>query len=120
MHPSNIHPGTEIRGNSSSLIEQELGADTDLADWDTLKDLYSDDKSGLLSFFDGIGMTEKGNQAYLLRGGEKYWGGDRHYFAKRQNGGPGDNFLVHDDLHSNTLSLGSWYNPMPALVCLPE
>jgi len=103
----------------SSSIEQEFGSNAELADWNTLKDLYSDDKSGLVSFLDGVGMAEDDN-AYLQRGGEQYWSEDRHYFVKRHNGDPGDNFLVHDDLHSNTLSLGSWYNSNPALVRLPE
>jgi hypothetical protein len=106
--------------NIPSLIEQEFGSNAELADWSTLVDLYSDDKSGLVSFLNGVGMSEDDN-AYLKRGGNQYWdGGDRHYFIKRHNGDPGSNFLVHDDLHSNTLSLGSWYNPMPALVRLPE
>lgn len=103
-----------------SQIEQEFGSDAKLADWNTLVDLYSDDKSGLVSFLDGVGVTEDDN-AYLRRGGNQYWnGGDRHYFIKRHNGDVGGNFLVHDDLHSNTVSLGSWHNPNPALVRLPE
>ncbi|MCS3679320.1 fibronectin type 3 domain-containing protein [Salinibacter ruber] len=102
----------------SSAIDQEFGEAAELADWNTLKDLYADDKDGLVSFLNGIGMKE-GDNAYVQRGGEQYRSGDRHYFIKRHNGDPGDSFLVHDDLHSNTLSLGSWYNPNPALVRLP-
>jgi len=82
-------------------------------------DLYSDDKSGLISFLDGVEMSEDDND-YLRRGGNQYWDGDRHYFIKRHNGDVEDNFLVHDDLHSNTLSLDSWFNPNPALVRIPE
>ena len=103
-----------------SQVEQEFGSNAELADCSTLVDLYSDDKSGLVSFLDGVGMSEDDN-VHLKRGGDQYWdGGDRHHFIKRHNGDPGSNFLVHDDLHSNTLSLGSWYNPKPALVRLPE
>ncbi len=102
----------------SSAIDQEFGEAAELADWNTLKDLYADDKDGLVSFLNGVGMKE-GDNAYVQRGGEQYQSGDRHYFIKRHNGDPGDSFLVHDDLHSNTLSLGSWYNPNPALVRLP-
>ena len=105
--------------NISSSVEQEFGSDAELADWSTLVDLYSNDKSGLTSFLDGVGMS-KDDDAYLRREGNQYWDGDRHYFIKRHNGDVGSNFLVHDQLHSNTVSLGSWYNSKPALVRIPE
>jgi hypothetical protein len=101
-----------------SLIDQKYGSEVGLADWSTLVDLYSDDKSGLVSFLDGVGISED-DKAYVRREGDQYWDGDRHYFIKRHNGDVGGNFLVHDHLHSNTLSLGSWYNTEKALVRVP-
>jgi hypothetical protein len=102
-----------------SLIEQEFGVDASMADWNTLKDLYHDSESGLVEFLDEIGVKED-DSVHLRREGERYWSGDRHYFVKRHNGDIEGSFLVHDDLHSNTLSLGSWWGTKPALVRIHE
>lgn len=103
-----------------ALIDQEYGSDAELAEWNDLKDLYSDDKDGLLTFLNEIGATEKGQSWFVTRGGNQFYSGDRHYFLSRHEGDVPGNYLVHDSMHSNTVSLGSWYSTKQAIVRMPE
>jgi hypothetical protein len=112
---SRYDPDTD---NIMASVIQEYGGGATLADWTALKDLFSNDRADLVSFLDGIGMTERGDGAWVKRDGTRFWSGDRHYFMKRHNGDVGGSFLAHDDMYSNTVSLGSWYSSKPALVRL--
>jgi hypothetical protein len=104
----------------SAEVKAEYGSDAQLADWSTLKDLYANDESGLVAFLDGIGLTDKGDSGWVLRNGAAFYSGDRHYFLKRHEGDVPGSFLVHDDMHGDLVSLGSWYNTHTALVRVPK
>ena len=109
-----------------ALLESEFGDNAELAEWNDLKDLFSDDESALISFLDGIGMKRDvegyENSAFVTRGGDRYHSTSmpRHYFVSRHDGDVPSGWLVHDDLHSNRLSLGSWDSDREAMVRVPE
>lgn len=103
-----------------SLIEQKYGSEAELADWSNLTDQLSSSRGRLLTFLDEIGMVEQGSDAFVRRGRKRFYGRNRHYFMSRHDGNVPGNYLVHDEMHSNAVSLGSWPTAKKALVRIPE
>ncbi len=103
-----------------SLIEKKYGNRAELADWSHLKGQFAASRSRLLTFLSEVGMTKQGSDAFIRRGEDRFYGGDRHYFMTRHGGNVPGSYLVHDEMHSNTVSLGSWPSAKKALVRVPQ
>lgn len=107
-----------------ALLEEEFGSEAELVEWNTIVDLFSESEGDLIEFLNGIGMKRgvEGyeNSAYVTRNGNRFHSGSRHYFISRHDGNVPGGWLVHDHLHSNRISLGSWPNDREAMVRLPE
>lgn len=116
----------DVNDDIPALLESKFGENAELAEWNNLKDLFSNDESALISFLDSIGMKRDSNgyvqNALVTRGGDRYHSTSmpRHYYVNRFDGDVPSGWLVHDDLHSNRLSLGSWDNDREAMVRVPE
>jgi hypothetical protein len=116
----------DVNDDIPALLEGKFGDNAELAEWNDLKDFFSNDESALISFLDGIGMKRDVNgyvqSAFVTRGGDRYHSTSmpRHYYVNRFDGDVPSGWLVHDDLHSNRLSLGSWDNDREAMVRVPE
>ncbi len=87
--------------NMESKAVAEFGPGAKVADWNTIKALFSQDIAG---FCDAVGLVH----AWCKVGKRSWWGGWRHYFVQRFNGNVPSTWLVHDQIGDNTLCLGSW------------
>ena len=92
-----------VPSQAAASIRQEFGEDWEIADWNDVKELWSDHEQELKSFLPNayIRVTVDGNEQWGSSG--------RWYFIEDHNGSRPGFFLVHDELGGNELSLGSWF-----------
>ena len=87
---------------AAASIRQEFGEDWVVADWNDLKSLWSLHQEELKEFFPfGARVNVDGNAQWGSSG--------RWYFVEDHDGSKPGNFLAHDELGGNELSLGSWF-----------
>jgi len=91
-------------------VENDRGDEWTVADWEDLKKV--DDRA-----YDKVKMR-KGDEYLLLRNGQKYWSGSRHYFMAKHAGDIPGGFAVHDQIGGNYFSLGSWHNITMKILCV--
>ena len=101
---STLHDGSEDWG---AIIQQTLGSDYRMADWNDLKAYYNNGDD-LLNLFDNLGLEEYNNSVAVTFGGDKSRSSTRYYFASRHEGNVPSYYAVHDYIGSHVLSLGSW------------
>lgn len=103
-----------------ALLKDDFGSSTELVDWSDLKGFFAGDLDELLNFLETVGLTEYRDDAFVKRNGSRFRSGSRHYFMQRHDGNVPFGWAVHDQMHSNTVSLGSWPTTKKALVRIPE
>jgi len=93
----------------------EIGAASRVADWTELTAYYASggDMAALLA----DGWPVNGAQALVLNDGAGIWSGTRHYFVERHDHVTPGYFLVHDNIDTNLLDLGSWYGFSMKVLC---
>ncbi|AQT70044.1 Serine/threonine-protein kinase PrkC [Anaerohalosphaera lusitana] len=91
-----------------AIVCEQFGADYRVADWNDLKQFYADG-GDLLALFDGLGLTEHGDCAFVTRGGVKQYSSDRYYYASRHEHSKPSYYMAHDNIDNYLVSLGSWY-----------
>lgn len=101
----------------AAAVRQEFGPGATVADWNDVKAQFG---GSIANFCDAVGLPSYRSSALCVRGGARFWSGNRHYFVQRHDGRVPGGWLVHDHIDSYTLSLGSWYDRNhPVLVALP-
>jgi len=98
----------------------EFGAGATVVDWQDLKVTFNNDLAGLQSMLDSVGLSEKNNAVALTNNGNQIHSGSRGYFFARHEGVVPGGWLVHDQVFSNFLSLGSWPGSRRLLVSVPS
>lgn len=103
-----------------STCDTEFGSNADVADWTQVKTLFNDvtESSFNQSFMDRIGMTSRGSDAFVFKNGDKKYQSDRSYFMTRHNYNAPGHYMVHGNIDSNLVSLGSWDSSHPILCYL--
>ena len=91
-----------------TAVRNEYGPTAEIADWAEIKRQYSG-KTGELIRELGLGIGQ-GESVLIQNKGKRYYSGSRHYFLTRFDGEVPSWYLVHDDIDSYTLVLGSWYD----------
>lgn len=89
-----------------SLPKNLFGEAASLADWSNIKSMIGNDNVKLAEFYNRIGLEDEA-AAWVLKDGNRYNSGNRHYFIQRFSNGKPVGFLAHDQI--GTLYLGSWY-----------
>lgn len=119
MHVTEKVFGPEIAGISSA-IDTEVGANVRPAEWSQIKACY--ERFGLSYFHKlGVGRIDANNpnrvdKVFVLVNGDRYSAGTgRPYFAAFHEGIVPPNWLVHDQVGGNQISLGSWTLRLPVL-----
>src|SRR6056297_299539 len=64
------------------IVNDLFGEEYRVADWNDLKAFYNNG-GDLLNLFDGLGMTEYKDSAYVKRNGDPTYSSTRYYFASR-------------------------------------
>ncbi len=90
-----------------SAVWDEIGDDYEVADWSDLED-YCRAGYDALDIMDEAGLNDYNSDAFVTKDGEKTYSWDRYYFVARHDGDPPSSFMVHDDLDSQDVCLGSW------------
>ena len=81
-----------------------------LADWNQLdRDYRHVSNASLTNWMDEIGL-KRTEEAHVVKGGKRQYGGGRNYFICRWDGNVRSGWLAHEDINCNTLCLGSWYD----------
>ncbi len=100
-----------------------LGSEYRLADWNDLK-YYHASGGPIEALIAGLDWKDEKTSDVGVRhprvsrdGNERYNGGRRHYFVSRHDHVPPSYFLVHDNIDSYHLSLGSWYGEGGEVLC---
>ncbi len=118
---TNPNPGVVLYGNFGLTVEvfadqsdwdqivlDLFGPDYRVADWNDLKGFYANG-GDLLALYDGLGLTEHGNSAYVTRNGNRIHSGGRYYFASRHEHNRPPHYAAHDHINNYQISLGSWW-----------
>ena len=87
---------------AAAAIRQEFGADWVVADWNDVKELWSQHQEELKTFF-------RFHTRMKVDGVEQWGSTGRWYFVQDNDGERPGYFLAHDDLGGHELSLGSWF-----------
>ena len=90
-----------------SAVGDELGDEYEVADWSDLEE-YCDAGYDALDIMDEAGLSDYNADAFVTRDYEKTYSSSRYYFVARHDGDPPSSFMVHDDLDSEDVCLGSW------------
>lgn len=103
-----------------AILQKEAGAKVRLADWEEIKACY---RQGGRSYFEMLGIKfgpqfAPYSQVFVNYKGGRYSRPGRPYFAAFHGGALPQNWLVHDQIGSNQISLGSWPRPQPAFYVL--
>ncbi len=104
------------------IIQNFLGNDYRVADWNDLV-IYHNNGGDLLTLYDGLGLPNYGNSAYVKRNGDSSYDGFRYYYASRHEHNVPGNYMVHAHIDNYLISLGSWYgsnNIMAILNLTPD
>lgn len=91
--------------------KDEFGDHYELGDWTDLEQI-----ADIQNWADSIGFDYM-DQWWLQNGGQRYWSGNRHYLMQRHNGVTPGNWLVHDNIASNFIDLGSFYGYVQPALC---
>lgn len=114
----------DVQDDIPSMLQDQFGPEAELVEWNDLKDLFEDDENKLLDYLEGIGMIrgkeEFESSALVTNNDQRFRSGSRHYFISRHDGDVPGGWAVHDHLHNNRISLGSWHSDREALVRVPE
>lgn len=89
------------------IVESQFGSEAKIADWSNLDSVV--DGSSATQWAESIGLKE-GEGVYVVRNGERWANDERHFFLARHDGDKPGNFMAHDQIGGNLLSLGSWYD----------
>ncbi len=112
------------REDPHAAVRLEFGPAAELADWNEIKAQYGGSIEAIRAFCDAIGLPATGTDSelclFVAVGDAIRVGGDRRYFLMRQNGAVPAGFLVHDDIQSNYVALGSWPGRRRILAKLAE
>lgn len=106
------HNKYSCKVNLKQAVENDLGDEWIVADWEDLKKI--DDRA-----YNKVKMR-KGDEYLLLRNGQKYHSGTRHYFMAKHQGDIPGGFAVHDQIGGNYFSLGSWHNITMKILCVKK
>lgn len=91
----------------NQIVMDVFGPEYRVADWNDLRNYYNNG-GNLLQLFDGLGLTERGNSAYVTRNGKSVISGTRYYFATRHEHRKPSSYLAHENIENFLISLGSW------------
>ncbi|PZC52343.1 hypothetical protein [Mesotoga sp. TolDC] len=91
-----------------TAVRNEYGPTAEIADWAEIKRQYSGKTEELIGEL-GLGIGQ-GESVLIQNNGKRYYGTTRHYFLTRFDGEVPSWYLVHDQIDSYTLVLGSWYD----------
>ncbi|PID27667.1 MAG: hypothetical protein CR982_05185 [Candidatus Cloacimonadota bacterium] len=97
----------EDQSDWDQIIQDLFGSEYRVADWNDLIAYYNNG-GDLLDLFDGLGLTEYRNSAYVKRNGDASYSNTRYYFAERHEHNLPNNFAAHDNIDNYLISLGSW------------
>jgi hypothetical protein len=97
------------------IVSDVFGSSYRVADWDDLV-AYHNAGGDLLDLFDGLGLTEVGNSAFVERSGDPNYSTDRYYYASRHEHNKPGHYLAHDNIDNYLISLGSWYGSRNIMV----
>jgi hypothetical protein len=101
----------------NAAVVVEYGPHAVIADFTEIKAAFTGEAT---TFCNTVGLLSYRAGAICLLDGEGFYLGYRHYFIERHDGVVPSGWYVHDQVDSNTISLGSWYNiNKPILVRLP-
>lgn len=89
-----------------TLIRREFGADASLADWNDLKS-WIESQPNPEAAIAQLGL-EPSQSAFVRRGEQRIFAGERQYFATRFSGLVPEYYLAHDTAAKQQLALGSW------------
>lgn len=95
-----------------AAVNNEYGNEWTVADWEHVKLLNSNDYRGI--------KMHKGDEYLILRNGQKYYSGNRHYFIAKHQGDIPGGFFVHDQIGNNYFSLGSWHDITMRILCVKK
>ena len=100
----------EDQSDWDQIVQNVFGSDYRVADWNDLNTFFNEG-GNLLGLFDGIGLTDYDDCAFIKRNGDSSYSGTRYYFASRhEHNLPSDyTYLVHEHIDNYLISLGSWH-----------
>jgi hypothetical protein len=100
--------------NLDQAVKSEFGNDYRVADWTDITAHSSD----IQNWANSIGMNH--NDYYFITwNGQGFWNsGNRHYFITRFDGQIDNNYLVHDQIGGNIITLGSWYGIQERILAI--
>jgi hypothetical protein len=126
LHITKSVVGPEV-SDLGEAIRREAGPHARPAEWGEIKVCYQ--KHGV-SYFHQLGVAKTdprnksnppGSQVLVVVNGNRYFqAGKRAYFAAFNEGTLPFDFLAHDQVGGNQISLGSWYYPLPAFYILDQ
>jgi hypothetical protein len=99
--------------NLEQAVLDEMGTGWRIADWNDLLAISNDIQNWANSM-----EIENGDGVLLIRDGNHFWSGNRHYFMRRHNHVVPGGWLVHDDIDDNFIDLGSWYGLDIPILCI--
>lgn len=105
----------EDNSNWEQIIDDLFDSNYRVADWTDLESFYSNG-GDLLALYDGLGLTEYGNAAFVTRNGDHTYSSTRYYFASRHEHNKPGTYLAHDNIDNYLISLGSWYGSRQIIV----
>lgn len=91
-------------------VENDVGDEWTVADWEDLKKVSPREFSKI--------KMHKGDEFLLLKNGQKYYSGNRHYFVAKHQGDIPGGFFKHDQIGDNYFTLGSWHNITMRILCV--
>ena len=105
--------------NWDQIVNEQFGKNYRVADWKDLEDYYARGED-ILQLFDGLGLTERGDDAYVKRNGDPNYTSSRFYFVERHEHNKRDGWLAHEDIDHYLISLGSWYGKSQIMAIKQE
>ncbi len=87
-----------------SVILTDYGPDYRMADWQDLLKIQS-----IHNWADEVGL-QNDSSYHIKNNGERFWDNRSYFITRFDEHDKPSHFFAHDDIDSNFICLGSWYN----------
>lgn len=101
--------------NLEQAVLNEFGNNYRIADWNDIKNLEGN--VNLENWADNLGISGDTKSLMVVRNGEHFYSGNRHYFIARHDHTVPSGFLVHANVDNHFIDLGSWYGMNMRVLC---
>ncbi|MDZ4205549.1 MAG: hypothetical protein U1C46_12130 [Bacteroidales bacterium] len=105
--------------NLEQAVINEFGSSYRIADWNDVVAYCQNNSPGLFISNLNWQLGEE-NSLMVVRNGQHFWAGSRHYYISRFDHNKPSHYLAHANINNHHIDLGSWYGLNMPVLCIKK